>query len=405
MLKRNSPLPKNLNGESKKAATSLKYFLLPQNNREKFKGIDSWVPKKVLDNAKGLAILTIIKAGFIWSGRLGSGLVVARLPDRSWSAPTCIGTGAIGFGLQIGAELTDFLMILNNDAAVRAFSHGGNVSLGANLSIAAGPVGRNTEVDAMVTIAAVWSYSRTGGLFAGISLEGSVLVERKDANKKCYGRKVTAKELLLGQVAPPLDALPLYEVLYEKIDGITDWRDRFKGLASLPTGPPPPVPSRSVRTVVVDMGYDQGVPMMQTSDSVLPIPPQGYISTQESYSSQFVPPPQDSDLQQGFYSPNTYPQSTAPMNTDPVIPVPPNFSTQDPQLPNNLGGAAPPIPSMNIIRAKGLYPFTGIHNKELNFEEGDIMFITKQLNNDWWWATMNGKEGLVPVPYVEVLGD
>ena len=72
--------------------------------------------------AKGLAIFTVVKAGFVWSARVGSGIVVARLPDGSWSAPSTIGTGGVGFGLQAGADLSEFVMVLNSDEAVKAFS-------------------------------------------------------------------------------------------------------------------------------------------------------------------------------------------------------------------------------------------------------------------------------------------
>jgi lipid-binding SYLF domain-containing protein len=87
------------------------------------------IPPDVISKAKGLAILSVVKAGFIWSGRIGSGIVVARLPDGSWSPPSCIATGGVGFGGQIGAEVTDFVIILNTVDAVKAFSLGGNVTV------------------------------------------------------------------------------------------------------------------------------------------------------------------------------------------------------------------------------------------------------------------------------------
>lgn len=86
------------------------------------------------------------------SGKGGEGVVVART-KHGWSGPSFIGTGGAGVGFQIGAELTDFIFVLNNDAAVRAFSHGGNVKIGADASAAAGPVGRHAEPDVMSTAA------------------------------------------------------------------------------------------------------------------------------------------------------------------------------------------------------------------------------------------------------------
>src|SRR2546429_8794466 len=96
------------------------------------------IPSSVLRHAKGLAIMSVIKAGFIFSGKGGKGVVVART-GHGWSGPSFIATGGAGWGPQIGAEVTDFVFVLNNDAAVRAFSRGGNVTLGVDASITAGP--------------------------------------------------------------------------------------------------------------------------------------------------------------------------------------------------------------------------------------------------------------------------
>lgn len=165
---------------------------------------------------KGLAVLTVLKAGFLGSGRFGSGVVVSRLADGSWSAPSAIATAGAGFGGQIGFELTDFVFILNDAAAVRTFSQMGALTLGGNVSLAAGPIGRNAEAAGAAStrsLAAVFSYSKTKGLFAGVSLEGSMLVERKDANEKLYNHRVTARQLLSGTIRPPPATDPLMRVL------------------------------------------------------------------------------------------------------------------------------------------------------------------------------------------------
>jgi len=146
--------------------------------------------------------------------------VVARLPDGSWSAPSAIATGGAGFGGQIGFELTDFVFILNDASAVKTFSQAGSLTLGGNVSIAAGPVGRNAEAAgaaSLRSVAGIFSYSKTKGLFAGVSLEGSAIIERKDANAKLYGRQVSARELLTGAERPPPQAAPLMSVLNSRI--------------------------------------------------------------------------------------------------------------------------------------------------------------------------------------------
>jgi len=169
------------------------------------------IPAAVLRDAKGLAILTVTKAGFILSGRGGTGVVVARA-GQGWSGPSAIGTGGVGFGPQIGAEVTETVMVLNTDAAVKAFSRGANVQLGADLSVAAGPIGR-TVAAGITPMAAVYTYSRSQGLFAGVSLEGTVIAARDEANAKYYGSLVTPEQILAGQVTPPAGAIGLQRVL------------------------------------------------------------------------------------------------------------------------------------------------------------------------------------------------
>ncbi|CAL5868704.1 uncharacterized protein PFLUO_LOCUS2931 [Penicillium psychrofluorescens] len=207
-----NPLPASMNSECKKAAKILASFIDP---KQAF-GPDKVIPPEILANAKGLAILTVLKAGFIGSGRFGSGLVVARLGDGSWSAPSAIATGGAGVGGQIGFELTDFVFILNDASAVRTFSQVGTLTLGGNVSLAAGPIGRNAEAAGAAStrgVAAVFSYSKTKGLFAGVSLEGSMLIERKDANAKMYGSRVSASQLLTGTIRSPPQADALMRVL------------------------------------------------------------------------------------------------------------------------------------------------------------------------------------------------
>lgn len=208
----NNPIPRSLKSESIKAAKVLASFIKPNQ----VLGADEIIPHEVLLNAKGLAIITVLKAGFLFSGRAGSGVVVARLPDGSWSPPSAIVTAGAGVGGQVGAELTDFVFILNTEAAVESFAQYGSVTLGGNVSVAAGPLGRNAEVAGNAStrnVAAIFSYSKTKGLFAGVSLEGSAIVERREANRKFYGDMCKARYILSGRVAPPPACEPLMRIL------------------------------------------------------------------------------------------------------------------------------------------------------------------------------------------------
>src|SRR5262245_55358490 len=169
---------------------------------ERFKEIpEKSIPDHVMKEAKGLAIMTAVKAGFIFSGEGGKGMVVARTA-HGWSGPSAIGTGSAGFGLQAGVQVTEFVMVLNTDEAVKAFAHRANVKLGGDISVAAGPVGRAAGAG-VTPLAAIYTYSRNQGLFAGVSLDGTVIVARNDANREYYGREVTPKEILAGKVKPP----------------------------------------------------------------------------------------------------------------------------------------------------------------------------------------------------------
>ncbi|MET0152885.1 MAG: YSC84-related protein [Candidatus Binatia bacterium] len=159
------------------------------------------IPDHVMKSAKGLAIMTAVKAGFIFSGQGGKGIVVART-EHGWSGPSAIGTGSAGFGFQAGIQVAEFVFVLNTDEAVKAFAHRANVKLGGDISVAAGPIGRAAGAG-VTPMAAIYTYSRNQGLFAGVSLEGTVIVSRNDANKEYYGRDVMPKEILAGGVKPP----------------------------------------------------------------------------------------------------------------------------------------------------------------------------------------------------------
>ncbi|KAL9128045.1 MAG: hypothetical protein Q9175_007612, partial [Cornicularia normoerica] len=163
----------------------------------------------------GLAIITVLKAGFLSSGRFGSGMIIARLSDGTWSAPSAIAVDEGGFGGQIGFELTDFVFILNDTAAVRAFSQKGSLTLGGNISIAAGPIGRNAEAASLK--AGIFSYSKIKGLFAGVSLEGGILIERRDANEKLYNSRITPYQLLEGGIRPPSAVDSLMRILNSRV--------------------------------------------------------------------------------------------------------------------------------------------------------------------------------------------
>lgn len=179
---------------------------------ERFQEIpESAIPDVIMRDAKGLAILTLTKGGFVFTGRGGSGIVVART-EKGWSGPSAIGAGGMGFGFQAGAQVSELIIVLNTPDAVVAFAKGGNVTLGGAMSLAAGPVGRDLE-GSMAVGAVMYTYSRSQGFFAGVSLEGTVVYTRDEANAEFYGKPVQAREILSGSIPPPAGAQKLLKFL------------------------------------------------------------------------------------------------------------------------------------------------------------------------------------------------
>jgi SH3 domain-containing YSC84-like protein 1 len=179
---------------------------------ERFEAVpETGIPPAVLRAARGVAILTVTKAGFIGSARGGTGVVVART-DKGWSGPSAIGTAGLGVGFQAGVAVTEFVIVLNTPAAVDAFAKQANITLGGNMSISAGPVGRSAEAGVALQ-AAMYSYSRSQGLFAGVSLEGGGIGTRDEPNAAYYGKPIKANDILSASVPPPAGAQNLLAAL------------------------------------------------------------------------------------------------------------------------------------------------------------------------------------------------
>ena len=167
---------------------------------------DSGIPQEILSKAECVAVVpSMLKGGFIVGGKYGRGLASCRNP-KGWSAPAFFTIAGGSFGFRIGGQAVDLVMlIMNNDGMQRLLSS--KVSLGADASVAAGPVGRHAEGNTDWKMRAqVLTYSRARGVFAGVSLNGAVMNQDKDSTREFYGHMVTFKALLTGEVEPPPDA-------------------------------------------------------------------------------------------------------------------------------------------------------------------------------------------------------
>ena len=158
------------------------------------------IPRDLMDKARCVVVMpSVIKAAFIVGGDYGRGTMVCRTGTNfsgPWGAPAMYALEGGSIGFQIGGEATDFVFLIMNDRGANSLLHS-KVKLGADASIAAGPVGRTTAADTDAYMRSeILSYSRARGVFAGISLEGSTLRPDDKANRELYGRSVTATEIL-----------------------------------------------------------------------------------------------------------------------------------------------------------------------------------------------------------------
>jgi lipid-binding SYLF domain-containing protein len=164
---------------------------------------ENGIPDELMENAVAVAVIPhVIKGAFGIGGRYGKGLVSHRGDNGKWSTPSYINIGGGSFGLQLGVEATDLVLVFTNNDGFKGLLEG-KVKLGADAAVAAGPVGRKAEVGTDVLLkSAVFSYSRSKGLFAGVSLDGAAVTIDDSANKKVYGKSVTGHDILLNNAVP-----------------------------------------------------------------------------------------------------------------------------------------------------------------------------------------------------------
>jgi lipid-binding SYLF domain-containing protein len=180
---------------------------------------DQGIPEALLKKAYGIAVIPhVVKGAFGIGGRYGKGLVAQRNADAGWGTPLFIEIGGGSLGLQLGVEATDVVMVFTNSDGIKPLLKG-KLKIGADASATAGPVGRKAEAGTDVLLkSAIYSYSRSKGLFAGIALDGAVVQLDDDANMHVYGKKTVAADIskarvggtAIGVVQPFLRALQKY---------------------------------------------------------------------------------------------------------------------------------------------------------------------------------------------------
>ncbi|KAJ7596703.1 hypothetical protein C8J56DRAFT_294440 [Mycena floridula] len=429
-MKLTTPIPQSLPKECAKAAKIFHSFA------DNGHGLDGVIPRQILENAKGFAIFTIMKAGFVFSARAGSGIVIAKLDDGTYSAPSAIGTAGLGVGGQLGAELAEIVIVLNSKSAIKSFMAAGSLTLGGNMSIAIGPIGRNGEaigaLNSSGKVAAMYSYSKTRGLFGGFSVEGSVIVERQDANYQAYGSSVTAKQLLGGAIEQPSWASPLIKTL-EACTGLPGTRKwvqdspsgdspgyAFTGVPSPSESPAPAQLKKKRKSSFPPASWDKGA-----EESYFPTD-SGSKTNWEPYGSSKFETKFQSDLgtshrtSQSLSQPPNLMDFDGPIHSRSISAFDgKNFSSstshnpfseilvQKPFNPSTpfISSIAPSSQPQGIARAVALYDFNAVEAGDLSFSKGDIITVLRksQSIDDWWTGKLADRQGIFPANFVELL--
>jgi lipid-binding SYLF domain-containing protein len=174
---------------------------------------DNAIPASILEKAEGIAVFpSTVKAGFIFGGMRGRGVLSART-EGGWSAPSFMTLTGGSFGLQIGGQAADVVLVIMGRRGVESLVRS-QFKLGADASVAAGPVGRDAQASTDLELRAeILSYSRARGLFAGMTINGSTVRADRDANERFYGTRLDAEQIVFGAGSPSPPAL------------VGDWRN------------------------------------------------------------------------------------------------------------------------------------------------------------------------------------
>ncbi|EJU01879.1 DUF500-domain-containing protein [Dacryopinax primogenitus] len=229
--------PTQLETEVIKAARILRTFTLDASDveekfedRKKTQKVIRKIPPSAIDRCAGLAIFTVFRTGFVISGAGGSGVVIAKLPDGSWSAPSGILLHTLGWGFLAGADVYDVVLILRTPAALNSFTSP-RVTLGGEMAVSAGPVGNGVMLEAGKELSPVWSYTKSKGLYGGLQVDGNIMIERTDENARSYHKPgVKARDILAGDVYAPAWCAPLHQTILAASGHQT-------AIDQIPTGP------------------------------------------------------------------------------------------------------------------------------------------------------------------------
>jgi len=172
------------------------------------------IPEDLLANCQAIGIFpSTLSGGFVFGGKYGRGIVITKSENGEWSAPAFFVIGGASWGFQIGGQATDYIFVITTKRGLDWLLND-KLTLGGDVSVAAGPVGRKAEASTDVMLKAnVLSYSRSKGLFAGVALQGAFVAPNKENNASLYGAGITAEDILSGKVKVPKEAEKLIQTL------------------------------------------------------------------------------------------------------------------------------------------------------------------------------------------------
>ncbi|GAA5834494.1 hypothetical protein JCM9279_004332 [Rhodotorula babjevae] len=280
--------PASLRVECSRAARILRTFTLDAADlpaevsiadRRKSQLVLSRIPQEALAAAQGLVILTVLKKGVAHGGSSGSGVVLARLKDGTWSAPSGILLHTVAADDEPPEkDIYDAVLVLRTDASIAAFSRS-RVVLGAELALSDGPLGNGMKLEDGMQDAAIWSYVKSRTLHGGVSLEGRVVLERNEENDRSYHIKASASHILRGEVPKPDWADPLFQTAFAA-EGLD-----FEPY-SIPQGPSPSEchyePPRSGDASPAEAATDSAAPLL---------PPRTTLNTTTPSPTRISPAP------------------------------------------------------------------------------------------------------------------
>ncbi|KAJ5663376.1 hypothetical protein N7507_004107 [Penicillium longicatenatum] len=215
------------------------------------------IPSQVIKNAKGIAIFTTMRTGLWVSGSGGSGVLLARIPETGeWSPPSGIMLHTAGIGFLAGVDIYDCVVIINTHEALEAFKKL-RCTLGGEVSVAAGPVGMGGVLESEVhkRQAPIWTYMKSKGLYAGVAVDGTIIIERTDENERFYGERISVTDILAGKVRHPPESI---NTLLQTLKAAQGDRDADETLV--------PPPGETPGDIELNDGHAFGVPSAEDPD-------------------------------------------------------------------------------------------------------------------------------------------